>query len=336
MARKRPAEAAQEGSSSADASHDTKKRKTDKMEEAKFYAVRAGHVPGVYKTWAECTEQTWGFKGANYKKFSSLSDAKAWAAGKNVAPSKDAPSKYYAVAVGEPTGIYTDWAEASEAIKGTKGPKYKKFFTKEEAVGYIIAHGNKAAIDALGADVNLALKSESETNGNTEEETSAQVKRDDALTHNGDVIPIYTDGASSSNGKVGARAGVGVWFGHGDERNLSERLQGPLQTNQRAELTAIQRALELAPRDASVQIFSDSNYSIKCVTEWSVGWKARGWQTSKGEEVKNRDLVENILALMADKREMGALVMFKWVKGHANDPGNIAADRLATQGAKMA
>ncbi|KAG9712724.1 hypothetical protein KCU75_g24689, partial [Aureobasidium melanogenum] len=90
-------------------------------------------------------------------------------------------------------------------------------------------------------------------------------------------VIIYTDGSSLGNGAHGAVAGVGVYFGPKDKRNLSEPLSGTRQTNQRAELTAIQRALEIAPRNRPVTIYTDSNYSIKCVTEWFVKWRANGW-----------------------------------------------------------
>ena len=54
------------------------------------------------------------------------------------------------MAVGEPTGIFTDWAEASLAIKGVKGPKYKRFPSQAEAVDYIKEFGSPASFEALG------------------------------------------------------------------------------------------------------------------------------------------------------------------------------------------
>ena len=35
----------------------------------KFYAVRVGVNPGIYRTWAECEPQIFGIKGAKYKSF---------------------------------------------------------------------------------------------------------------------------------------------------------------------------------------------------------------------------------------------------------------------------
>ncbi len=42
----------------------------------KYYAVRKGRQPGIYKTWEECKDQVIGFKGAEYKKFNSEEEAK--------------------------------------------------------------------------------------------------------------------------------------------------------------------------------------------------------------------------------------------------------------------
>ena len=119
-------------------------------------------------------------------------------------------------------------------------------------------------------------------------------------------------------------------------RNVSEALAGPRQTNQRAELTAVLRALEIAPRHREVRIFTDSQYSIKCVTLWSVNWRRNNWKTSTGRAVENRDLVEEIVRKIAERDALGVKTSFEWVKGHAADPGNSAADQLAVNGARHA
>lgn len=116
-------------------------------------------------------------------------------------------------------------------------------------------------------------------------------------------------------------------------RNLSEPLDGPRQTNQRAELTAIQRALDLSPLNRNVEIFTDSSYSIKCVTEWIHNWRRNGWQTSARKPVENRDLIEAVTAKIDERDKVGVKTKLVWVKGHATDEGNIAADSLAVKGA---
>jgi ribonuclease HI len=101
------------------------------------------------------------------------------------------------VARGRDPGIYTDWESAAEAIKGWKGPKYKRFDTRQEAAEFIRTHGNVATEELVGDKGGKAkLKDDSEA----------------------DVHPIYTDGSSLANGRAGAVAGVGVYFGPGDKR----------------------------------------------------------------------------------------------------------------------
>ena len=83
-------------------------------------------------------------------------------------------------------------------------------------------------------------------------------------------------------------------------------------------------------------IVTDSRYAIDCVTTWHVNWRKNGWKTSAGKAVENRDLVENILGRVEDRNAIGSQTNFEWVKGHANDPGNVAADQLAVAGARRA
>jgi ribonuclease HI len=114
---------------------------------------------------------------------------------------------------------------------------------------------------------------------------------------------------------------------------VSEALEGPLQTNQRAELTAILRALQLVHKTQDIEIITDSNYSINCSTVWYKTWYKNGWKTSTNGEVVNKDIVVDIRKLIDRRDAAGASTDFTWIKGHANDPGNEAADKLAVAGA---
>jgi ribonuclease HI len=116
---------------------------------------------------------------------------------------------------------------------------------------------------------------------------------------------------------------VSAWLGEGR------------QTNQRAELAAIKRAVDLAPINRNVLIISDSHYAIKCVTEWFRRWEANDWKTAGGKSVDNRDLVEPCLDRIRERALAGGQTKFEWVKGHSNNVGNVAADRLAVQGAEI-
>ncbi|OTB04289.1 hypothetical protein M426DRAFT_155714 [Hypoxylon sp. CI-4A] len=257
------------------------------------------------------------------KSFLSEEDAQAFVAGKKTSGAGPGEERYYAVAVGREPGVYTDWDTASLAIKGWKGPKYKRFDTRDDAIEFIRTHGNEAAQEVLSKQEGVEPPKKKKKK--TENEI---VAKDEPDVHH-----VYTDGSSLANGRAGAVAGVGVWFGPDDKRNISERLQGDVQTNQRAELTAILRALETVPVDEKVLIFSDSKYSISCVTEWYVNWQKNGWKTQAGE-VKNKDLVVAIRAKIDERTEAGTKTYFQWVKGHAANAGNHAADDLAVKGAK--
>ncbi len=117
-------------------------------------------------------------------------------------------------------------------------------------------------------------------------------------------------------------------------RNVSETLPGPRQTNQRAELTAVLRALEIIPRNRGVVIITDSRYAIDCVTSWYKNWRRNGWRTAAGKAVENKDLVETILAKIEERDELKVETSFEWIKGHSDSLGNIEADKLAVDGAR--
>lgn len=109
---------------------------------------------------------------------------------------------------------------------------------------------------------------------------------------------VFTDGACSSNGKPGAKAGYAVWFPEHQSMSMSQRVpNNQPQTNQRAEMSAIHHATLLLEEngfmDEDIVIYTDSDYSINCLTKWITGWVARGWKTSVGGDVLHRDLIED-------------------------------------------
>lgn len=84
----------------------------------------------------------------------------------------------------------------------------------------------------------------------------------------------------------------------------------------------------------SVKIVTDSSYSINCVSVWSKNWARNGWKSAKGVDVLNQDLIKGILAKIGERDAQKVSTTLSWVKGHAQDPGNIAADALAVKGAR--
>lgn len=77
----------------------------------------------------------------------------------------------------------------------------------------------------------------------------------------------------------------------------------------------------------------DSEYVRKGITEWVHGWKARGWRTADKKPVKNVELWQQLDQLVATSPHQ---LRWHWVKGHAGDPGNEAADALANKGVELA
>jgi ribonuclease HI len=138
-------------------------------------------------------------------------------------------------------------------------------------------------------------------------------------------VIIYTDGACKGNPGPG---GWGVLLkAEGVERELFGGED--LTTNNRMELMAVIEALRALKRPCDVTLFLDSEYVRKGITEWVKGWKARGWKTASKQPVKNVDLWQILDDLVANSPHH---IEWRWVKGHAGDPGNERADALANRG----
>ena len=130
-------------------------------------------------------------------------------------------------------------------------------------------------------------------------------------------IFLYTDGAASGNPGPGGWGAV-LTCGQA-RREMSGGFR--LTTNNRMELMAVIQGLEAIKwQNASVEVWSDSTYVVKAITEgWLDGWIKRDWK-----KVKNPDLWQRFLPLYRRHR-----VSFHWLKGHAGHPENERCDRLA-------
>ena len=145
--------------------------------------------------------------------------------------------------------------------------------------------------------------------------------------HNEEEIEIWTDGACKGNPGPG---GWGVLLKMGA---VEKTLHGgePLTTNNRMEMLAVIEALGALKRPCKVLLHVDSQYVMKGMTEWIHGWKQRGWRTADKKPVKNADLW-----MRMDEEVARHTITWKWVKGHAGDPGNERADLLANRGVEEA
>jgi ribonuclease HI len=138
-----------------------------------------------------------------------------------------------------------------------------------------------------------------------------------------DNVDIYTDGACSGNPGPGGWGALLRTAGHEKEIWGGELAT----TNNRMELLAVIRALELLKRPVRARVHTDSQYVQKGISEWIHGWKARGWKTAAKAPVKNVDLWQAL-----DKVAGTHQIDWIWVKGHAGHPENERADALARRG----
>ena len=135
------------------------------------------------------------------------------------------------------------------------------------------------------------------------------------------VVRIYTDGACDPNPGPGGWAALLRSGEHEKILTGSERDT----TNNRMELTAALRALETLKRPSRVELYTDSEYLRRGITEWLPGWRRRAWRR-KGGELKNVDLWQALDAALSSHQ-----VSWHWVRGHAGHRENERVDRLARE-----
>ena len=141
-------------------------------------------------------------------------------------------------------------------------------------------------------------------------------------------IHVYTDGACSGNPGPGGWGAVLLPPG-----GAAFELWGGAEqtTNNRMELMAaiagVAHALDM--EGAKIVVMLDSQYVEKGITEWIWGWKKRNWRIADGSPVKNAEFWQEFDRRVTEVRTVGKLIEFRWIKGHAGNPGNEHADRLA-------
>lgn len=199
---------------------------------------------------------------------------------------------FYAVANGKSIGIFSNWNDCNDSVKGYKNALFKKFKTKEEADHFLQLHDKKSD------------------------------------SHNADYY-VYTDGACSNNGRDNASAGIGIFFGINDNRNVSKKIIGK-QTNNIAELSAIIETYYIIKNDilngTKITIVTDSEYAIKCVSSYGEKCYNKGW----GVNIPNKELVKTAYEMYKDKPN----IQFMHIRAHTHNTdihsfGNDNADKLA-------
>jgi ribonuclease HI len=230
--------------------------------------------------------------------------------------------KYYVVWKGATTGIFDNWNSVKAATAGRSDAQYMGFTSEAQAKAAFAASYTKA----------LAQRAlEKGTSNNTPSKSVKQppsVASEQGKHHSSTDIAIYSDGACSPNpGASGT--GIAIY----QNSHLTELWYGLYNangTNNTAELKGLLAAFKLSKgyieQNLSVEILSDSKYSIDAITKWATGWQRKGWKKANGEAIKNPELVQACFELYQTLKNK---VKITHVKVHANIEGNELSDRMA-------
>lgn len=136
-------------------------------------------------------------------------------------------------------------------------------------------------------------------------------------------VKIYTDGACSGNPGPG---GWGVLLQYGQhEKELSGGEERT--TNNRMELTAALKAFRALKESCRVDLYTDSEYLKKGITEWMDNWKRLGWK--RGKPGKTKKLANADLWRALDREVTEHQVAWHWIQAHAGNKNNERVDALA-------
>ncbi|PPR06827.1 hypothetical protein CVT26_003853 [Gymnopilus dilepis] len=290
-----------------------------------LYAVRVGRNPGVYHSWPECEKQVKGFPGARYKKFDLQEDADAFVYGQ---PLDTAPSASTSAAQ-PPTANITD-ASGSQALSsqtasdtGSQVSTLPFTTLKHRTYTSVVNPASPAAsthTTELATPVNRDL-------GTGQNSTAVSNAGVNSLQ---DVDVVYATAVSS---KVTGEAGVGVWWGPNDPRNLAERCPGK-QTRKRAELLAVVRVLESTEiTEKPLVIRTNSQYFIDCFKTWLKTWQDNNWLDSNDQPVKRAAILQYISSYLQVRARFGQKVVIAYIRPRVGNSGTAGAKDLASRGA---
>jgi ribonuclease HI len=238
-------------------------------------------------------------------------------------------SKFYAVKTGKEPGIYTNWKNCEQQVKGYSGATYKSFKTFEEAKQYMGLNGKLNSEKSSNEKQNTWKSSGEKQNSEKSSEEKQNMSEVDKALRLINSIPskdiiCYTDGSCKGNpGEAGSGIYI-VWPGGAYETSIAKYLGK--STNNIAELTAIKIAFEtitsmidsypqLLTTNPELYLLTDSEYSLNALT-------------GKTRVNANAELINSIKLIMTNYKLK--INMF-WVPAHSGIPGNEKANDLAEQ-----
>jgi len=188
----------------------------------KFYAVQNGRVPGVYTDWSSAQKQITGWTKPKHKSFATRSEAEAFVKA-GVADGQAIAGVHI-----EPDGLSPQVAANMNGSKISEPPAKKRKKSAELPFTEAVEDGDEwyeAGMGPLpfgaedGFDPRIILDpATGMVVYKNKEQMDAQKMIPTGETRAGETLKIWTDGSSLGNGKQGAVAGVGVWFGPSDNR----------------------------------------------------------------------------------------------------------------------
>lgn len=154
------------------------------------------------------------------------------------------------------------------------------------------------------------------------------------------LVRIFTDGACSENPGPG---GWGAVFYKSDGQEVISGHEVET-TNNRMELMAFVEALEKIVKEHprmvignKYELYSDSAYVVNAVnSSWVYKWRLNGWKTTKGEDIKNKDLWSRYLKVDSIIKERHIPLDIIKIKGHSGNAFNDHVDEVAKAEVKNA
>jgi ribonuclease HI len=305
-----------------------------------YYVVKKGHNVGIFKTWGECKKSIDGYKNPVFRKFNTFEEA----------------SVFFKEKKNSNHNSTTNNSSTNNTIKVINtSPKNKEKTTTINNTIDINTNSNANSNSNSISDIEYKSLQDSLTSIK-----SSQYSND--LNYNvrnwtviDDELYIFTDGSSrKAQSPNDFNSGFGVFLNL-KCTNIKEQFTDN-KTNNQCELMALDYSFklilryyrELSEMNKVIKIVSDSEYSIKCISVWLAAWKKNNWKTAKGEDVKNRDLIESIdasmlrIKLINSKIDASKKIKVKLIHVNSHQPmdrsdktkfyiwyGNFCADLLA-------
>ncbi|ETL26295.1 hypothetical protein L916_20024, partial [Phytophthora nicotianae] len=298
-----------------------------------YYAVGVGRHVGIYTDYQDAGDQVCGYPNFRMKKFQYYGDAQDfinyYSQDSESSGDEQDPVWYYAVVVGRCTGIFTDVDDALTHTRGYSNAKFKKFLAFDGAQNFLYDWGLEVQDNIEYSDGSSSWFAFDVDGG---EPDCNDPKHPDSMV-------AFCDGSALRNGQRDCDAAYACIFPHDQASNVVRTLDGPWATNNRAEYMAALAALEWARSEdpyeyKKLYIYSDSSMLVNSMTNWIYKWQRNGWITASGTEVRNRDILEEMLDEQGDRQ-----VVWRHVHAHSGDQNwesywNDVADRKARRAAK--